>query len=260
MGKIREKFNYMRKEKRKAFIPYLTFGYPDISFFKRIVKELEKAGADFIEVGLPFSDPIADGPIIQESSRLALKSGANVYNLFCTLRQLKSEVKIPFILMTYSNPIYRMGFNKFFSNAKNCIDGIIVSDMLVEESKKFIEISWANNIDTIFFISPLTSKKRWDLIKRNSSGFIYYISVSGVTGPRSSFSNKIFSNIREIKQKINTPVCVGFGISNQKQARRVKKFADGIIVGSAIIKKIEQNKKRRVLLEEIRNFSLWLNG
>ena len=260
MGRIREKFNQLKKQGKKAFIPYLTFGFPDIKTSESLIVAMSSAGADFIEVGIPFSDPIADGPIIQHSSNTALQKGANLQKLFLSLKKIKPQVKCPLIVMSYSNPIYHTGVKKFFNRISGLVDGIIVSDMLVEESKEFVNTAWSHRLDTIFFISPTTQPGRLKLIDSRSSGFVYYISVTGVTGPRKEFSRDISRNLRAIKGKIKNPLCLGFGVSNQKSARKIKKDCDGIIVGSAIIKKIDQLKEEKNLLQKIKHYTLWLNG
>ncbi len=260
MGKIREKFDNLKKENKKAFIPFITFGYPDIKTFSKLVIELDKAGADFIEIGLPFSDPIADGPVIQESSHIALEKGANIYELFKTLKELRPKVKAEFIIMSYLNPVYSMGIKKFFSQAKDCIAGVIISDLLIDEADFFIKEARKNEIDTIFFVSPLSNKKRIKMVDKLSTGFIYYISVTGVTGPRTEFSKDMFSHIKKVKASVSCPLCVGFGISSQEQARKVKVCSDGIIIGSAIIKKIAQIQKKKSFFKEFKDYLRWLNG
>jgi len=261
MGKIREKFQELRKQGRKAFIPYITFGFPDIKKFESIILTLDKTGADFIEIGLPFSDPIADGPIIQTSSKIALDKGANIYNLLSCLRRIKKKLtKSRLILMSYYNPIYNMGLDRFFDQARPLIEGVIIADLLAEESQEFVKKARKNNVDTIFFISPTTQDERLKFIDKLSSGFIYYISVTGVTGPRQSLPREILVHIKKIKKKLTAPVCIGFGISNQKQARQFKKIFDGVIVGSALIKKILNTYKRRDFLRQFKEFVLWLNG
>ncbi|MBN2119763.1 MAG: tryptophan synthase subunit alpha [Candidatus Omnitrophica bacterium] len=260
MGLIREKFRELKKQGKKAFIPYMTFGFPDMKTFESIVMALDRAGADFIEIGLPFSDPIADGPIIQTSSKIALDKGANIYKLLSSLKKLKSRIRAPLILMTYYNPVYHMGIDKFFKRFSRLIDGVIVADLLAEEAGHFVNKARENNIDTIFFISPTTQKERLRLIDRLSSGFIYYISVTGVTGPRKTLPSKIFKHIKKIKKQVRAAVCIGFGISSQKQARMFKKYFDGVIAGSVLIKKILICRKNRNFLKDFEKFTLWLNG
>ncbi len=260
MGKIRDKFNELKKQGKKAFIPYLTFGFPDIKTWESLMLTLDSAGADFIEVGIPFSDPIADGPIIQHSSNIALEKGANTQNLFESLKKVKPKIKAPLIIMSYTNPVYSMGVKRFFRQASGLIEGVIISDMLVEESGEFVDTAWRYNVDTIFFISPTTRKNRINLIDRRSSGFVYFISVTGVTGPRKDLSKGIGTKLSSIRKKIKNPLCLGFGISSRKSARKIKEKCDGIIVGSAIIKKINELRKNKNFLRKIESYILWLNG
>jgi tryptophan synthase alpha chain len=260
MGAIRNKFKQLKKQGKKAFIPYVTFGFPTIRLSEKIILALDKAKADIIEVGLPFSDPIADGLIIQASSKRALDNGATIYNLLSSLRKLKKRIKAPLVLMTYYNPIYHMGLDRFLKKAKSSISGIVVADLLAEEAEDFVKKARKYNIDTIFFISPTTKKDRLELIDRLSSGFIYYISVTGVTGPRKTLPKRILSHIKDIKRKISSAVCIGFGISTQKQARIFKKYFDGVIVGSILVKKIIDTHNRKNFLKRFEKFALWLNG
>jgi tryptophan synthase alpha chain len=260
MGAIRNRFKELKKQGKKAFIPYITYGFPDIKASEKIILALDRAGADFIEVGLPFSDPIADGPIIQTSSKAALDKGATINKLLTSLAGLKKRIKAPLILMTYYNPLYHMGLTNFLSRAKGAIDGIVVADLLAEEAEEFVKCCKEHDIDTIFFISPTTQKQRLRLIERLSTGFIYYISVTGVTGPRKSLPHKIMGHIVKVKSKVTAPVCIGFGISTQRQARLFKKYFDGVIVGSILVKKIIDHHKEKRFLRSFEKFVLWLNG
>ena len=260
MGAIREKFKQLKRQKKKAFIPYITYGFPTIKASEKIILALDRSGADFIEVGLPFSDPIADGPIIQASSKAALERGATINKLLTSLTKLKKRIKAPLILMTYYNPLYHMGLAAFFARAKRAIDGIVVADLLAEEAGEFVKLARTNDIDTIFFISPTTQKQRLKLIDRLSTGFIYYISVTGVTGPRKSLPRKIMGHIGRVKSKVTSPVCIGFGISTRRQARLFKKYFDGVIVGSILVKKIIDHHKEKRFLQSFEKFVLWLNG
>jgi len=260
MAVIREKFNRLRRQGRAAFIPYLTFGFPDIRTFESIVLTLDKSGADFIEIGFPFSDPIADGPIIQASSAMALDKGADIYKMFRSLKKIKKKISSPLILMTYYNPVYAMGLEKFFRLSRGLIDGIVVPDLLVEESADLVKAARHSRIDTVFFISPTTQAQRVSLIKKRSSGFIYYISVAGVTGPRKKISPEVIRQAKKLKAKLGSPLCIGFGVSTRQQARAFKKAFDGVIVGSALISYIFKIYKRKDFLKTLRKFVLWLNG
>ena len=260
MGKIREKFEELRNKGKKAFIPYLTFGFPTLKDFEALLYVLDSAGSDFIEIGFPFSDPIADGPIIQISSQTALDRGVNFLKLFSFFKRVKRNINTPLILMSYYNPIYDMGLDNFFKKAHPLLEGLIIPDLLPEEGKDFLKKAKTYNIDTVFFISPTTQEERFSLIERASSGFIYYISVTGVTGPRKSLPSSILSHLKKVRKKTSSPVCLGFGISNRVQARKFKKYFDGIIVGSVLIKKIIETYHRKNFLKEFKEFVLWLNS
>ena len=260
MGKIREKFKELRNKGKKAFIPYLTFGFPTLKDFEALLYVLDSAGSDFIEIGFPFSDPIADGPVIQTSSQVALDRGVNFLKLFSFLRRVKRNIKAPLILMSYYNPIYDMGLDNFFKKAHSFLEGVIIPDLLPEEGKDFLKKAKTYNVDTVFFISPTTQEERFSLIEKASSGFIYYISVTGVTGPRKSLPSDILSHLKKVRKKISSPVCLGFGISNRAQARKFKKYFDGIIVGSALVKKIIETHHKKNFLKEFKEFILWLNS
>lgn len=261
MGKIREKFEELKRENKKAFIPYITYGFPEIKTSEKLIFMLEEAGSDLIEVGMPFSDPIADGQIIQYSSKVALDKGANIFQLFSSLKKLKKKLKTPLILMTYYNIVYKLGLRRFVEHLKEAgVSGLVVPDLLIEEAEELTELCRYKDIDNIFFIASTTQEKRFKLIDKNSTGFIYYISVKGVTGPRERFPAETVDHIKYVKSKVKAPVCVGFGISTQNQARRFKKISDGIIVGSVLIKKIREVYPSKNFSETIKRFILWLNG
>jgi len=261
MFKVAEKFKHLAKQGRKAFIPFMTFGYPDIKTSIDIFFTLIDAGADMIEIGVPFSDPIADGPLIQSASTIALKQGVTLGKVLDFLKRENKNIKIPVLFMSYYNPIYAMGEEKFFAKASSCgLSGVIVPDLLAEEAAGFVNTAHKHKIDTVFFISPTTSLKRFNLISRLSSGFIYYISVKGITGERKKFPPEVINNISLAKSRTNRPLCVGFGISTPQQARCFKKVSDGIIVGSVITHKIALWHKDKNFLAKLKKFVQWLKS
>ncbi|MDP2924229.1 MAG: tryptophan synthase subunit alpha [Candidatus Omnitrophota bacterium] len=252
---IKDKFNQLREEGRKAFIAYVPFGFPSIKRTKDILLTLQEAGVDIIELGIPFSDPIADGPIIQEATTIALNKGANIQNLFVTLKELKKDLKIPVALMTYYNPVFRFGIRKFFAKMHSLdISGIIVVDLSLEESATYIKEAKNFLIETIFFITPVTPIERAKKIIKASNGFIYYISVTGTTGIRDISYASLATHIRKLKTMTKLPICVGFGIHTRKQVKKVYQFSDGAIVGSAIVKFIRDNHSKRGFLERLRKY------
>ncbi len=261
MGKVQQKFQELRKNNQKAFIPFITFGYPTINKSIDIFHLLGSLGVDVIELGVPFSDPIADGLVIQQASYQALTQGVNLPMMFSFLHKELRNFKVPVVFMSYYNPIYHLGEKKFFSLAKDSgLAGVIVPDLLVDYSQDFVKIAKNKDIDTNFFVSSDTSNQRITLVDKASTGFIYYLSVKGITGMRKTFSKDIFSKIKTIKTKVKNPVCVGFGISDRSQVLQFNQVADGVIVGSAIVKKICLWQKDKNMLKKLREFILWLKG
>lgn len=256
MNRIDLKFKRLREENKKALIAYLMSGFPDIEITERLVLELEKRGVDIIELGVPFSDPLADGPVIQAASNYALKNKVNLDTIFSSVCRIRKKSQIPICLMGYYNPILSFGHKEFVEEAASAgIDGIIVPDLPPEEAGDLIALSKKRNLKTVFFLSPTSSPERIKFITKISSGFIYYVSLTGVTGARDRLSYDLTSNIKTIKRYANKPVCVGFGISNSEHIREVFKIADGAIVGSAIIKVIQNNIGKKGLVERVANFA-----
>jgi tryptophan synthase alpha chain len=260
MPKIRDLFNQLKQQNKKAFIPYLTYGFPNLGVFEQTVLAIAKTGVDAIEIGMPFSDPIADGPVIQRSSQIALEKGATLPGLLLTLKKLRRKVDAPFILMTYYNPVFYMGDNSFCRKAKGIIDALVVPDLLPEEGRSLNDHCRKYGIDTVFFIAPTTDLGRYGLIDKNSSGFIYYVSVTGTTGSRNKFDGALYKKIAAAKAKVKGPVCVGFGISTHEQVKRFCRVADGVIVGSAIIKFIDENHKQKNFIDKLQRFIVDLKG
>ncbi|MBL7081521.1 MAG: tryptophan synthase subunit alpha [Candidatus Omnitrophica bacterium] len=255
MSRIDKKFKDLRKQNKKAFIAFLTAGYPDLKKTFDLVLELENSGTDIIELGVPFSDPMADGVLIQESSSFALKKGVNLHKILDLVKSIRKKSQIPICLMTYYNPIFCFGKEKFLTKACNSgVDGLIIPDLPPEEDTGFLRQARKNNIDTIFFLSPTTLKERISFIDKRSFGFIYYVSLTGVTGTREELSLDLAKNLRIIKRLTEKPVCVGFGISKPGHLRAIFSLADGAIVGSAIIRKIKQNISRPDMVKRVGRF------
>ena len=241
MERIKRKFEELKRKGEKALIPYLTCGYPSLEETRKIIPLLEKAGADLIELGIPFSDPVADGVTIQESSAVALKKGINLRKIVGLVKELREKVKIPLLIMSYYNPIYQFGLFRFCSTFKNAgLDGVIIPDLPPEEGDDLISSARDNGLATVFLIAPTTPEKRISLICKKSTGFIYYVSVSGVTGARERLPQEMKKKVLEIKKFTEKPVCIGFGVSKPEQVREITSFADGVIVGSAMIKIMEE--------------------
>ncbi len=255
MNRIDRKFKELRKRRKKAFVAFIMAGDPTLAITKRLVFELEKQGVDIIELGIPFSDPLADGPTIQRASERALKNKINVNSVSNLVRKVRLESGIPIAFLTYYNLIYHYGLEKFVSKAKaSGVDGIIVPDLPPEESDELRRIAKKKNFSIMPLLAPTSSRKRIKMIAGVSSGFIYYVSLTGTTGAREKLPKEISSSLRRIKTMTKKPVCAGFGISRPDQVRSISRLADGVIVGSAIIKVIERNIGKKELTKKVGNF------
>ena len=251
--RLEEKFKQLKLEGRKAFIAYVPFGFPNIKTTKDICVTLGDAGVDVIELGVPFSDPLADGPIIQKATTLALEKGANLDNFLVTLDKLKQTLKIPIVVMSYYNPVFNFGTDKFLGKIKQLgVSGVTIVDLPLEESRGYIKKARSLKLETIFFITPTTSDKRMKKIVSQSEGFIYYISVTGITGPKDFKYKEIATGVRKIKKITSVPVCVGFGVHTREQITKINKFSDGVIVGSSIVKFIEKHHRNNNFLKKLK--------
>jgi len=257
VNRIDRKFKELKSQKKKAFIAYIAAGDPSLAMTKQIALALEAAGVDIIELGIPFSDPLADGPTIQAASQRALAKGASLRKIFSAMADLRRSTQIPIAFMTYYNPVLRYGIGNFIASCKKTgVDGVIVPDLPLEEAKSLIKFSKKAKIATIFLAAPTSTKERLKRIINNSSGFIYYVSLTGVTGARRDLPTEISSKARLIRSMTKKPVAVGFGISNPVQAKDIAKNSDGVIVGSAIVNIIEKNQKNgRAMISKISSFS-----
>lgn len=255
MNRIDKKFLELKLSKKKAFIVYLTIGYPNIATTEKLVLELSNIGVDIFELGAPFSDPLADGPVIQESSSFALKHKVNLDSIFSLTKRLRKKIDKPILIMGYFNPILAYGIDRFVKNAKSSgLDGIIVPDLPIEEAKQIRAQLNKNKIHLIDFVTPTTDLSRIKKIAKAAKGFIYYVSLTGVTGARKSLPRGILERLSYLKRFIKIPICVGFGISRKEQFKSIAKFSGGVIVGSAIIKKIKENLGKRDLINKVVNF------
>ena len=230
-------------ENGKAFIPFITCGDPDLETTARIVREAVANGADLLELGIPFSDPTAEGPVIQGANIRALKGGVTTDKVFDLVRELRKDVTVPMVFMTYSNVVFSYGADKFISTCKEIgINGLILPDLPYEEKEEFLPQCKKYGVDLISLIAP-TSENRIAMIAKEADGFIYLVSSLGVTGTRSEISTDLKSIVDVIRQNTSVPCAIGFGISTPEQAKKMADIADGAIVGSAIIKIIEQYGK-----------------
>lgn len=250
MSKIQDKFSELNVKNEKALIGYLMTGYPNEKDTISAIRGLIRGGADIIELGFPFSDPLADGPVIQNASTISLSKGTKLSKFFKIVKKIHNETKIPLVLMTYTNILYSHGYDKFLSKAKNAgIDGIILPDMSFEESNEYIKSARKNNLDTIFLVSPNTSKQRLERIAKVTTGFLYLVSMYGTTGIQGKIQKYSINAVKNTKKIINgkIPVGVGFGVSSASDVKRfVSLGADAVIVGSAFLRLIEKTSSKKI--------------
>lgn len=241
MTRISEAF-----KNKKAFIPFITCGDPDLETTGRIIKAMSENGAALIELGIPFSDPTAEGPVIQEANIRALAGGVTTDKIFDFVREIRKDVSIPMVFMTYANVVFSYGPEKFLTKcALTGMDGIIIPDLPFEEKGEFAPFCKKHGIDLISLIAP-TSQDRIALIAKEAEGFVYIVSSLGVTGTRSEITSDIGAMVKLVKENTNVPCAVGFGISTSEQAEKIGRLADGVIIGSAIVKIIEEHGRNSV--------------
>jgi tryptophan synthase alpha chain len=231
----------LKKDGGKAFIPYIMAGDPSFETTKETVLMLEQCGADIVELGVPFSDPLADGPTIQRAAERALKNGVTLRKVIAFVKDIRSSTQIPLILMTYFNPVFKYGSESFIRDAADAgVDGLIIPDLPPDEAADFIKHARKANLDTIFLLAPTSTEDRIRIVAKASKGFLYYVSITGTTGSGLLFDGSMERLISEIKGHTDTPVAVGFGVSTPDDAAAVAKVADGVIVGSAIVKRLHE--------------------
>ncbi len=238
MSKIKQAF-----ENKKAFIAFLTGGDPDMQTTEKLIYAMAEAGADLIEIGIPFSDPTAEGPVIQAANERALQAGCTVDKLFDLIERVRKTVAIPFVFLTYANPVFSYGKEAFMKRCQRAqVDGILMPDVPFEEKDEFSEVCRSYGIDFLSMIT-LTSEERVFKIAKEAEGFLYCVSSLGVTGVRTELQSEIGEKIAQVKEVSDIPCAVGFGIATAEQAREMAKISDGVIVGSAIVKLVEEYGK-----------------
>ena len=241
MSRIQSTFQRLAERREKALIAYVMAGDPTLEDTEDYVLQLAQAGADVIELGVPFSDPIADGPVIQQAAERALRSGTTLKKILATVRSLRAKTQIPLVLMAYYNSIFRYGEAAFCRDAVSAgVDGLIVPDMPPEEAGTIHPLAEAAGLDVIFLLAPTSTAKRETAVARLSRGFIYYVSLTGITGAKLTDKADVEKKVREIRGYAKTPVAVGFGIATPDDARAVARIAEGVIVGSALVKLIAE--------------------
>jgi len=255
MSRIQEKFAELQGAGRGALIPFITAGDPNLPTTELLLLELARAGADLIEVGVPFSDPVADGPVIQRASERALQHGVNVRGVLDCIAATRQQIEIPIVLFSYYNPLLQYGLAALAADARAAgVDGILVTDMIVEEAGEWEEILRAQGLDPIFLIAPTTSDARLKRIAARARGFIYAIARNGVTGARDEMTADADAIVRSLREVSQLPVAVGFGITTAQHVRDVWRYADAAVVGSAIVREIERGGDADQLVRRIGEF------
>ena len=254
-GRIEQTFNSLKQNSQKALVVYLTAGDPDLETTRRLILNLQEAGVDILEIGVPFSDPTADGPIIQAASQRALYSGATLAGLLDMIETIRNDCTLPIVLFGYYNPIFSFGCERFAKRAKRAgVDGILVVDLPPEESRELRQYTDREDIDFISLVAPTTSDSRIRKISKNASGFLYYISITGVTGTAKPVVENINTDATRIRKITALPLVIGFGISTPAQASEIASYADGIVIGSAFVNLIEKNSGNKDLIQIASSF------
>ncbi len=243
MSRIEQKFKELRKKKEKAFIVFITAGDPSLEKNLKLVHAFEKEGVDLVELGVPFSDPLADGPVIQSSSMRSLKRKTNLKKILSLAQNIRKTSQIPLVLMSYLNPILSYGVTAFARDAKKAgVDGVILPDVPVEEGAEISKTLKAAKLDLIYLLAPTSTPERKKRASKASRGFIYFVSMTGVTGAKNTVLQSVDKDVRSIKKFSSLPVCVGFGISTPEQAKTMSRVSDGVIVGSAVVRALNENQ------------------
>ncbi|NIA15399.1 MAG: tryptophan synthase subunit alpha [Nitrospiraceae bacterium] len=239
MNRIDARFNALSEEKKTAFIAFITAGDPTLDYTEELVLKFEEAGVDIIEFGVPFSDPVADGVVNQEAAQRALKHNVSLHDIVARIKTLRKRTQIPLVLFTYFNPVLAYGLASFAKDAADAgVDGVLCVDLPPEEAGEYRQRLDEKDIATVFLAAPTSSLERIEIIAQASTGFVYYVSRTGVTGERADVEASVKGRVAEIKGFSDKPVVVGFGISNPEQAAEVSGYADGVVVGSAIVRMV----------------------
>ncbi len=254
--RISHAFDIAASENRAALVAYLTAGDPTPAHTAGLVLALARGGADLIELGVPFSDPIADGPVIQRGAERALKAGTSVAKVLDIAREIRKTSQVPLVLFTYLNPVMRYGLDALAKYAAAAgIDGCLLTDVSVEEAETYVHAMRAHGLDSVFLAAPTSTQRRRELVAKFSTGFVYLVSRTGVTGEQTSVSGEVGSLVADMRAVTSLPLAVGFGISNASQVAEVARVADGVIVGSAIVRFIEQHAASRDLEAKLEAFT-----
>jgi tryptophan synthase alpha chain len=259
--RIGAKFQELKSRGQKAFIPFIVAGDPDLETTIQLVLELERAGSHVIELGVPFSDPVADGPTIQRAAGRALKNNYGIADYLQAVREIRKASEVPIMLFSYLNPIYQYGLEALARDAKSAgVDGALITDITPEESDAYRGYMEKNALDCIFLAAPTSGPERIAKIAAVSSGFVYVVSRAGVTGAQQEVSDTVLPTVERVRQCTSLPVAVGFGISKPEQVQAVWKIADGAVVGSAIVAEMERIKDPKSIPPQIGDYCRWLTG
>lgn len=260
-SRISETFARLRRESRPGLITYTTAGDPDLPRSAEILKAVDRAGADVLEVGVPFSDPLADGPVIQRATERALAAGGSLRTSLALIEQIRGDVSAPIVIFSYTNPLLRMGLGEFARRAANAgVDGVLALDLPIEEAGEFRDTLSASGLDTIFLLSPTTTDARIRKAASLGRGFLYGISRLGVTGARDRVAAGAEHLVQRIRAHTSMPIALGFGISRPEHIAEVGAYADAAVVGSALVSRIADERESPRLIEEVEAYVRWLKG
>lgn len=255
MSRLATTFRQLNVKGEKALIAYIVAGDPTLHETEQLVLELERAGADVVELGVPFSDPIADGPVIQKAAERALRSGTSLRKILATVKTLRAKTQIPMVLMAYYNNIHAFGEAEFCRRAAEAgVDGLIVPDMPPEEAGPLTAPAQEAGIDLIFLLAPTSTAERRAIVAKQSHGFLYYVSLTGITGAKLNNIQDVGSNVAKIRRLTTVPIAVGFGVATPDDAARVAQMADGVIIGSAIVRQIAEYQQDSALATRVGEF------
>ena len=258
MKRLETIFTSIRQRGRAGLITFSTAGDPDIETSAKILQTLDKVGVDVLEVGVPFSDPLADGPVIQRASERALKSGANLTNTLEMVRDVRDNIRAGIVLFTYLNPVVRMGLERFATTAASAgVDGVLILDLPIEESREFHDVAISADIAPIFLLSPTTSEARIDRAAELGRGFLYGISRLGVTGVQAEVASNVDALVRRIRGVTDMPLALGFGVSKPEHVAEIGQIADAVVVGSGLVDVIARSDPKELLLN-VENYIMWL--
>ena len=261
MSRIGRRFDQLRRAGKRGLVAYLTAGDPCLARTPALVEALERGGADVIELGVPFSDPIADGPVIQRASERALRSGTTVSGVLEMVASIRRYSQIPLVIFSYMNPVYRYGFADFASQASAAgVDGVLLTDLSVEEAEIYVGAMWEEDLDTVFLAAPTSTQRRLELVARYCRGFVYLVSRLGTTGERAALSDSVVPLVKRVRDVTSLPLAVGFGISRPEHLAELAPHAEAAVVGSAFMRLIEQHNDDPDLEARLERFTAELKA